>query len=207
MEHEVVERAAASGETITCRKGCSYCCVVYIEASIRECEAIVYYLYQNEDVLSQFYTSYARWRQQLMAYSDLFLKCEQALRTTRDIGDSEESEQALADALFLYKMQNIACPFLNNHICLIHDVRPYTCAAHFVTSPAELCSPLNPAQSSIYKATIPDDLYDTAFYYRQLSGPVITFMPVAVYEILAGGFQYLSSLPGLENLNDEVLGE
>ena len=172
MEEEVIGRAEASGEIITCQKGCSFCCVVYIEASIRECEAIVYYLYQDEKVLSHFLVNYSRWRQQLRAYGDLFQRYEQALRETREAGHSAETQQALADALFLYKMQNIACPFLNNDLCLIHRVRPYTCAAHFVTSPAELCSPHNPAESKVYKATVPDDLNDTAFYYQELDKPI-----------------------------------
>lgn len=207
MEQEVVERVAAAGETITCRKGCSFCCSVYIEASIRECEAIVYYLYQNENILSQFYANYLQWRQQLREYGDLFKKCEQALSEMRDTGHNEVTQQAVADALLFYKMQNIACPFLDNHLCLIHEVRPYTCAAHFVTTPAELCNPFNPAQPKIYIAAIPDDIYDTAFYYQQLSRPVITFMPLAVYGILEEGFLHLSRIAGLESLNDAVMNE
>jgi Fe-S-cluster containining protein len=207
MEQEIVERVKAAGETITCQKGCSFCCVVYIEASIRECEAIVYYLYQNENILSQFYANYVHWRQQLTEYGDLFKRCEQALNEMRNTGHSEEIQQAVADVLFFYKMQNIACPFLDNRACLIHEVRPYTCAAHFVTTPAELCDPYNPDQPKVYIATIPDDLYDTAFYYQQLSKAIITFMPIAVYEILEGGFMYLSRVTGLESLNDTVMNE
>lgn len=207
MEKEIIERVAASGETITCQKGCSFCCSVYIEASIRECEAIVYYLYQNENILSQFFQNYLWWRQQLREYGDIFRRCEQSLQEMRNTGRSEKTRQAVSDALFFYKMQNIACPFLDNQACLIHEVRPYTCAAHFVTTPAELCNPLNPAQPKVYIATIPDDLYDTAFYYQELSRPVITFMPLAVHEILDGGFLYLSRITGLESLNDAVMSE
>ena len=200
-------QTADSGETITCHKGCSLCCVLYVEASIKECEAIVYYLYQNESALSVFLQQYPKWRERIREYGDLFKRCEQTLHQKRGVGDSKETSRALADALLFYKMQNISCPFLHNNICLIHEVRPYLCAAHYVTTPAEWCSPLNPRQPKVYKATLGDEMFDLSFYHKRLSGPVFSFMPVTVYEILKGGFLYLSDITGLESLEEEVMND
>ena len=48
------ENLAKNGETLSCFKGCSRCCSLFIGASVQEAEAIVYHLYQNEDKLQHF---------------------------------------------------------------------------------------------------------------------------------------------------------
>ena len=198
---------AANGEIVTCKKGCFSCCVLYTEADIKECEAIVYYLYHNHDALSIFLEQYPKWRQKLREYGDLFRGCEQALRENRNGGYSIYNQQVLADVLLSYKMQNILCPFLHNRLCMIYEVRPYTCANHYVTTPAEWCNPLSTNEPKVYKTNLNNEMLDLSFYYKRLSEPIIAFMPLAVYEILKGGFSYLANVTGLKSLEEEAMSD
>lgn len=196
IQREILKKIEGKGEMVSCQKGCSFCCLLYIEANLQECEAIVYYLYQNDNTLSLFLRHYPEWRDKMRQSGDIFKKCEQVLNDKRNAGYNTSSQQALADALLFYKLQSIPCPFLYSGICTIYEVRPYTCANHFVTTPAEWCSPLNPRQPTIYQTTIDDDLFDLDFYPKSLDKPLITFMPLAVYRILNSGFACLSQMTG-----------
>jgi hypothetical protein len=53
----------------------------------------------------------------------------------------------------------------------------------------------------------PEMIYDRSFYYKELENPIITCMPIAVYEILKSGVSYFSvgGVPGLEKLDSEFL--
>jgi len=205
IEQNMVAQIQDNNEAITCCKGCSSCCVAYIEASLGECEAIVYYLYQDEKALSIFLKQYPKWRADINDYGDLYKRCEQVLSEIRYSKEGEETRQNLADALFLYKIQNISCPFLHDRICTIHEVRPFTCASHYVTTPADWCSPLSPGQPKVYKASIAGDQFDQQFYFGSMNKPEILFMPMAVYRILKCGFTYLADTINLESLRDDAL--
>ncbi len=63
---------AARGQTVTCGKGCAACCHVYVVATLQECEAIVYYLYQHGDILLSFLRNYALWKAAVMGIRDTF---------------------------------------------------------------------------------------------------------------------------------------
>ena len=45
-----------------------------------------------------------------------------------------------------------------------------------------------------------DEIMDLAFYPKNLDKTSIMFMPLTVYEILRGGFAYLSNITGLKEL-------
>jgi Fe-S-cluster containining protein len=207
IQREVFERIEGRTEEITCQEGCSFCCVLYIEANIQECEAIVYHLYDNHDALSIFLQQYPQWRDRMRQSGDIFERCEQALYDNRNSGENSSTQQALADALLFYKMQNIPCPFLYSELCTIYKVRPYTCANHYVTTPAEWCSPLNPNQPKVYETMMDDAVFDLTFYYHGLSKPLITLVPLTVYAILNSGFSYLCRVTGLEGLEYEVMND
>ncbi|MFC1871969.1 hypothetical protein ACFLYF_06215 [Chloroflexota bacterium] len=200
IQREITKQIERDGKEVTCQKGCSYCCVLYIEANIQECEAIVYHLYQNDEILSLFLQQYPEWRGKMRQSGDIFNKCEQILKNRRNTVYNSSSQQELADALLFLKLQNIPCPFLYNGICTIYDVRPYTCLNHLVTTPAEWCSPLNPHEPTVYQTTIEDELLDLAFYPKSLDKPLITYMPLVVYQILSSGFNFLSNITGFTEL-------
>ena len=208
IEKTQVEMAEAKGETITCQKGCHYCCVQYVDAGIQEAEAIVYYLYQNESVLNNFLQAYPAWREKVHNSGDPFKNMVHQWEKTEDNKwrDRKVLQGGLA-ALYQHTMANILCPFLNNSVCSIYDVRPYTCVGCFATTPAELCQPLNRNKARIYTAAPPDVFDDTSFYYRNLEHPVLAFMPVMVYQILSYGLIGMPDIPGLENLPGEFMND
>ncbi len=194
LEREVLDQTERDGEIITCHKGCAYCCSVYIEATLKECEAIVYHLYQNEKALASFLRQYPGWRRRTRQLAD---QCAEAIRQVRKPGQNGAVHRDLADALLFYKLQNIACPFLNEGSCSIYSARPFTCAAHFATTPPEWCIPLDPRQPKIYKGSFADEIADLSFYHQHLSDPCLTFMSVKVHEILQKDFTCLSQISGL----------
>jgi Fe-S-cluster containining protein len=202
LEREAFDQSQRDHETISCRKGCAHCCCVYIEATRKECEAIVYYLYQNEEVLISLLKRYPDWRNKTRQLGDLSTKTLGLVRTQEQ---NEEVYRNLTDALLFYKLQNIPCPFLNESSCSIHYARPFTCAAHFVTTPPEWCSPLDSREAKIYKGSFADEIADVSLYNEQLSDPGINLMPVKVYEIIQNDRSNLSQTNGLPPLENKEM--
>jgi Fe-S-cluster containining protein len=204
-------------ERITCTKGCFFCCLLHVEATIQECEAIVYYLYQNEDALNSFLKNYHRWRSRIRENGDLFKELGELSREvfTFQFEDGEigadyiqKKQEAFSQAQALYARQNISCPFLNNGLCSIYEVRPYNCAGFYSTTPPEWCDPSNPYEPKIYRSKLPGEvILDLTFYQKPLKTPVFTFMPISIYEIFNGGYGYLSTIPGFENLEHEFIND
>jgi Fe-S-cluster containining protein len=62
-------------------------------------------------------------------------RIEHAQFETREVATAK-----LADLAMRYFRQGIACPFLENESCSIHESRPLACREYLVTSPAENCS-------------------------------------------------------------------
>ena len=198
------------GKTITCKEGCSFCCSLYIEANLQECESIVYYLYQHDSILSGYLDRYPAWREKIRQNGDLHKQCghywdrdfeglkkQEALEVLD--GFKEENER--------YRLQNLPCPFLVNNLCSIYEVRPYVCAVYVSTSPPQWCDISNQEKPVLRNIMSPEMLYDRSFYYNELENPMITCMPIAVYEILKSGVSYFSvgGVPGLEKLDSEFL--
>jgi Fe-S-cluster containining protein len=180
LEQEVLRQTQLNGETITCQKGCAGCCAVYVEASQSECKAIVYYLYQNKDILDSFLKRYTEWRDKMRPFSD---RCSKAITHTRNKQPSETTYRELADALLFYKLQNAACPFLNDSTCSIYSARPFVCAAHFAVTPPEWCSPRDFRNPKVYKGNINDKTANLSSNneYEKAS---LTLMPLEIYKIL-----------------------
>lgn len=187
------------GEKITCHKGCSTCCVLYIEASVCECELIVYYLYENPDVFFIFLEQYPEWRRLIGQYGDPLIDCEMMIAEMRreDRWD-DETQHELDSKLVDYQLLGVPCPFLYDDICIIHAVKPYACANHLVTSPADWCSPFHPARPVLYRSDKIEEMNDLTLYGYELEKAVIASMPRTVYEILRGGLPYISEITGID---------
>ena len=131
-----------AGETITCKGACQYssCCYEYVDAGLREIEAIVYFLYHNENILKRFIKQYQAWEQQISN--------NQALMDALESQSWNQSENAQTGGprrfYEQYYNQHIFCPFFNtdNNSCFIYDVRPFTCAGYVITSPLSCCARL-----------------------------------------------------------------
>lgn len=205
IEGEIFAKIAAGGETATCHKGCSVCCVLFIEASIQECEAIVYSLYRGPDKMSRFLQRYEDWRLQMRLRGNPFDRCEEVLHGEQEDNLSQSDQEVLLRALSWYHRQNLTCPFLDHGVCSIYEVRPYACSNHYVTTPAEWCAAENwcnprfPHRPRIYM-TDTDRLYGLSFYHGNLRRPVVSFAPTTVYRILTEGLEYVARLTGIDTL-------
>ncbi len=202
-----IEHARARGGVISCGKGCSCCCYLYIGANLQECEAIAYYLYHHKPLLDSFIEKYPGWREAVRQGGDQFRNCEQLFTKMLLSGTDKQREQTFEAALRRHNKQNIACPFLENDLCLIYETRPCNCAGLFITTSPEQCQPQNNEDPRFNITTIDDVVSDTSFYYRSLSHPIHLYMPVAVYRILEEGFSYLAQFPGLEGLESEAMSD
>jgi len=204
-----LETAATQGKRISCQKGCDLCCSMYVEATLQECEAIVYYLYQSERVLESFLRTYPQWRERIRKNGDLFKSCGRFWKEEVTPETARELMPAIREENERYMRQNIPCPFLDNHLCSIYEVRPYMCVALIAVSPPEWCNPQNPNEPVTWKAIPTEIMKDDSFYYRNLGRFVVTIMPLVVYEILKNGVSYFSrgDFPGFENLDYEFWGD
>jgi Fe-S-cluster containining protein len=202
IQDEIFRQIDSRDEKVTCHKGCSACCVLYIEACIQEAEAIVYFLYRRPDLLTGFLDRYDYWRDRMRQLGNPFSRCEQILHNQREDMTTGSDRQTLLDTLRLYHSQNIPCPFLNSGICSIYEVRPYVCANHYVTTPSEWCQAVNwcnpeyPDRPMIYMTDI-DEINTLSFYFSDLGKPVMGFVPTMVYSILSEGLTYISRITGL----------
>jgi Fe-S-cluster containining protein len=204
VELEQNRRAAESGKSIFCRKGCRHCCSSSVQASLQECEAIVYYLYQHDEVLQSFLRRYPEWRQQLRQNGDIFKDCVELWQTEVTPENEQLIKQRYAEEVERYYRQDIPCPFLENDSCSIYEVRPYSCAALISLNAPEYCRPDSPIKSDylmIYPAEIS---HEGSFYFNGFESSILSFMPLTVFEILKNGTYYLSQVvPGLEKLDRE----
>ncbi len=199
IQADQLKAVAENGEEISCRKGCRHCCLAYMQASVQECEAIVYYLYQKESTLATFMDNYTFWREKLRQNGDIFKECGQLWQDKTDAAAGRQEQLALQMSEEKYRRQNIHCPFLISGLCSIYEVRPFTCAGLVATTPPDWCRPSSPRQARTY-VTRASAVIDNSFYYGEISGTVLAFMPLVVYGILKDGYKLLSGVPGLEGL-------
>lgn len=115
----------------------------------------------------------------------------------------EEARAAFSKEANRYHKQNITCPFLSDNLCLIYEVRPFTCVGMVVSTPSEWCHPFNVNKPKTYVTLFPEML-DTSFYYKSLAGIMAQCMPVMVYSILKNGYGILSQILDLEGLSQAV---
>jgi Fe-S-cluster containining protein len=198
----------AKGQTISCARGCSSCCrFVYVGATLQECEAIAYYLWHNEPARNSWLKRFPGWREAVRQGGDTFQYCEQIFSNMLLLGQDRQREKAFDKALRAHNKQRLVCPFLDNDLCLIYEIRPSNCAGFFVTTPPEQCRPTGLSEPKFNITTIDDVVSDVSFYFQSLACPVTLYMPVAVYRIMEEGFAYLSRFPGLDGLESAAMSD
>jgi hypothetical protein len=201
MTHGLKQDVSCRGKSITCGKGCTPCCHVYVVATLQECEAIVYYLYQHASMLQHFLASYARWRQHMQPYLSTLFKISQLQNKRIAHLATSDDERSFDTALIAYASHENPCPFLLNGSCSIYEVRPYVCAGLVSTTPQEWCKRGHPnyGKVELVKAEVLMD--DDMPYFASPNGKVaLTCMPPLVNEILCYGWEFLKEVPGLEHL-------
>jgi Fe-S-cluster containining protein len=204
IEQQAKHLIASTGETVTCNKGCSYCCAHHVPATLQECELIVYYLYQNQTLLDHFLRVYPAWRARVKNHEDLFQAVKQRFSDMPQSGFAQGKREAFYQAAGRYNEQGIPCPFLNQDLCSIYEVRPSACATFFSMSPPEYCSSSSPDEPKVIFVHDAAQIKEPEFYLRNLRILVILPLPLGVYEILKAGLSYLAmNIPGLEDLDRE----
>jgi Fe-S-cluster containining protein len=133
---ESCKAVAASGEKISCKKGCGACCnnlVAISEVEARRIRDVIENL--AEPRRAEIRARFADARQRLER-AGLLEKLQQADRW------SDDDYTTLVGTYF---QQGIPCPFLEDGCCSIYDERPITCREYLVTSPPEHCAKLGSA--------------------------------------------------------------
>lgn len=214
ITQKLLKEIESEGKTTPCKQGCVYstCCNEYVEANLQECEAIVYYLYQNENILEAFLKNYQIWRQKEKEALEIYRKRETLRREIRALKNPPiqkmQKMERLEDELSeQYYELNLPCPFLDNNQCLIYEVRPLMCVAYYSIDPIELCSPLSMEMSKLKRAHLTPFLEDRIFYYAKLDFPFFPLMPLGVYRIISEGYSYLSTIRGIANIKNDAMRE
>ena len=130
-------RVTARGQAISCRKGCGACCRQPVQISEPEARA----LERLVEALPEPRRTMVRER-----FAEAERRLEAAGLTERMAGLAALERQATVDFVLDYFRLGIACPFLEDESCSIHDVRPINCREYIVTTPADACARLNPQE-------------------------------------------------------------
>ncbi len=200
--------AKSLAKTVSCHKGCSFCCDYLVAVSIQESEAIIHYLYENEGALNAFLARYPAWYNELSRHLDLLKRISQAAEVvnSQEVVTPEMLKIARRETTAFWDL-HLHCPFLVDQACLIHPVRPFTCAGHYSLSPAEYCD-LSGGKEAEVRVVPPEfDAIQGQFWDERLNAPYEDMLPNVVFSTLTGGFGYLSSLPGLGKLEEEFRKE
>lgn len=128
----------ANGKPVSCRAGCGACCrqlVPITQPEAHQLRALVGAMPQARQI-------------------EIQQRFDAALSRLQDVNMLEKlrsaelwSEVNPVEFAGEYFRLGIACPFLENESCSIHDARPMTCRSFSVTSPAEHCR--NPTPDNI----------------------------------------------------------
>ena len=191
--------ARAGGKTISCGEGCAHCCHIYVSATLPECEAIVYNLYQHEGAFRNFLNNYANWQQHIRSIDAAYKEIGR-LRSRQLAQLVNEAEcTALSAALNTYASLYIPCPFLSQASCSIYEVRPYVCAGLVATTPREWCRYGHSAQEHAEfikaKAYLDNDM---PYLDNSLVKIMVSNLPALVNALLYRGWDLLGRVSGFE---------
>jgi Fe-S-cluster containining protein len=182
VEQEQRAKAKANNESLSCRKGCNYCCYFFTQATRRECEAIAFYLFHHENVLRSFIDNYPAWRMEVQ-------KTEERLLGLSNIHDKTELIDQLKNALSEYHKLNVPCPFLVDGSCSIHEVRPWVCVSVISVTPREWCGMNDPNYANVkYYSSEVMLTKEPALSQSARIESISSTMPASVFSILRDGF-------------------
>lgn len=134
-----VQAVESKGKKISCKAGCGACCRQPVPIS--EIEA--YQLAELVETMDEPRKSEIKRR-----FGDAFAQLQsmnwfEKMQNCSELAKTETPENVMKEGFKMameYFHQAIACPFLENESCSIHQSRPVACREYLVTSPAENCS-------------------------------------------------------------------
>jgi Fe-S-cluster containining protein len=119
-----VVAAAATGQEISCRKGCGACCRQLVPISRTEGDALLALVERMP-------------RKRRHTVRARFADAEARIAAA---GLAERPGRSDREMSVAYFALGVACPFLEEESCSIHPDRPLVCREYLVTSPASLCA-------------------------------------------------------------------
>jgi Fe-S-cluster containining protein len=165
----VEESFETAGEKISCGKGCAACCRQVIPLAEIEAYQIAEMVEalpepRRGEIKKRFDAAWRHFYE--ISWFERLDKCSTA--------SAEEREKIILDYFF----ENVACPFLEDESCSIHQTRPLVCREYLVTSPPENCSA--PSSETVRKVEHPLKTSDTV---RQITNSnrlnrVVNFVPL-----------------------------
>jgi Fe-S-cluster containining protein len=128
------QRVTATGQKISCAKGCAACCRMLVPVSAPEAFAL-------RDMVADLPED----RRQAIhrAIADTTARLEQAglLSQLRHVAETDRpiADEAMEPINRAYYALKLPCLFLENEACSIYEDRPAACRELLVTSPADWC--------------------------------------------------------------------
>lgn len=136
--YDQIIKLETMGKHITCKKGCSACCVQMIPLSIPE----VFYFDMKIRTLPAAHKKRIKKR---------FARNKNKLNSLRLLKDLKDPQKVRTlDKVYFHL--GLECPFLESGICSIYHDRPFVCREYYVISSQELCR--SPYTSPIKKIKI-----------------------------------------------------
>ena len=136
------EAVIKAGGKISCKKGCGACCRQPVPIAEIEAHQLVG-LVEN--------MSEPRRSQIKQRFRDACLRFQEIGWFERLENCTEQKE--LEKTVLRYFYEGVACPFLENESCSIHEARPLACREYLVTSPAKNCS--EPSAKTVRQIQLP----------------------------------------------------
>lgn len=143
-----VQAVEAEGREISCKMGCGACCRQPVPVS----ELEIYHLAELVEAMEEPRRSEIKQRFsdavthfEKLNWFDEMKECAEMTRTETPETVMEKVDKTVMQ----YFYEGVACPFLENESCSIHEARPLSCREFLVTSPAENCS--NPTIDTVDK--------------------------------------------------------
>jgi Fe-S-cluster containining protein len=208
IEKSIREKVAANNETISCGRGCTECCMLYVLASLQECEAIVYWLYQHPGTLFEFLRNFETWCGKVGKVEAVFNTITELSNQAKQLPEGHELQARFKAALHDYRLAKIPCPFLAGGACSIYEVRPWGCAGLVSSSPREWCEPSHPNSSEV-KSYKPEHYYgaELHFYLTTKVDIHLGNLPVMVYRLLEQGYGVIAEITGLTDLHNNFIND
>lgn len=138
------ERPSKMGKTISCRKGCGACCRQLVPISRTEGEALLAVV---ETLPPEHRAAVVR------RFGEASATLAKAGLRDMLLAPAKRSGKTNREISLAYFALRIACPFLEDESCSIHEDRPLVCREYLVTSPPELCA--GPAQEGVATVAVP----------------------------------------------------
>lgn len=128
------QRVSATGQKISCAKGCAACCRMLVPVSAPEAFAL-------RDMVAALPEDRRQIIHRALAGTTARLERAGLLSQLRHVAETDRpiADEAMEPINRAYYALKLPCPYLENEACSIYEDRPAACRELLVTSPADWC--------------------------------------------------------------------